>query len=358
MSSWPARPTTSRKVVLITGAARGIGAETARRLRARGANVALVGLEPELLEPRAARAGRPRRALARPTSATPTRCSAAVDATVERFGGIDVVHRQRRHRHRRHRRRDRPEDFERVIDVNLLGVWRTVRAALPHVVARRGYILPIASMAAAHTPADDGAVHDRKAGVEAFADCAADGGRPHGDEGRLRLLQLHRHRHGARRLRDSPAAALTRRAGPRFMTAPIPLSAAGDAIVRAASGARAITYAPRWSGVADQAPRDRAAAGRTRDARAAQGPRGGDRGGAGGRAGRGRRADRHAGRSALRGRRPLVTRAQRPRAAPWPGRRACRPGSPSRRPVMTRRTNARLWTSSSRRPVSSRFLSR
>ena len=55
--------------------------------------------------------------------------------------------------------------------MNLLGVWRTVRAALPHVIERQGYILPIASLAAAlHLPllAHYAAT---KAGVEAFSDC-------------------------------------------------------------------------------------------------------------------------------------------------------------------------------------------
>ena len=39
------------KTVLITGAARGIGAETARRAAARGARLSLVGREPERLKP-------------------------------------------------------------------------------------------------------------------------------------------------------------------------------------------------------------------------------------------------------------------------------------------------------------------
>ena len=63
-----------------------------------------------------------------------------------------------------------PVTFERTIEVNLLGVWRTVRVALPYVIARSGYVLPIASMAAAlHLPlmAHYAAT---KAGVEAFAD--------------------------------------------------------------------------------------------------------------------------------------------------------------------------------------------
>ena len=58
-----------------------------------------------------------------------------------------------------------------MIEVNLLGSWRTVRAALPHVIERRGYVLQIASVAAiAHAPFMS-AYCASKAGVEAFADC-------------------------------------------------------------------------------------------------------------------------------------------------------------------------------------------
>ena len=54
------------KTILITGAARGIGAESARQLSARGARIALVGLEPEELE-RVARQCGPTRPRSRPT---------------------------------------------------------------------------------------------------------------------------------------------------------------------------------------------------------------------------------------------------------------------------------------------------
>ncbi|HYN52055.1 MAG TPA: SDR family NAD(P)-dependent oxidoreductase, partial [Thermoleophilaceae bacterium] len=78
------------KTVFITGAARGIGAESARRLAARGANVALAGLEPEELERVARQCG---------TNAEWFECDVtdwdalerAVEGTVERFGGLDVV---------------------------------------------------------------------------------------------------------------------------------------------------------------------------------------------------------------------------------------------------------------------------
>jgi NAD(P)-dependent dehydrogenase (short-subunit alcohol dehydrogenase family) len=41
-----------------------------------------------------------------------------------------------------------PEAFERVVEADLLGTWRTVRTCLPHLVASRGYCLVVSSMAA------------------------------------------------------------------------------------------------------------------------------------------------------------------------------------------------------------------
>ena len=63
-----------------------------------------------------------------------------------------------------------PAAFERTIEVNLLGVWRTVRACLPHVIERRGYVLVIASLAAAFHAPGMAAYAASKAGAEAFAD--------------------------------------------------------------------------------------------------------------------------------------------------------------------------------------------
>ena len=158
----------SGKVVLITGAARGIGAEAARQLYAKGAQLSLVGIEPELLEQRAQELGS--RAAWFEADVTDTEAlRGAVDATVEQFGGIDVVIANAGIAPIGTVSTIDPEAFERTIEINLLGVWRTVRATLPHVIARQGYILPIASLAAAlHLPlmAHYAAT---KAGVEAFS---------------------------------------------------------------------------------------------------------------------------------------------------------------------------------------------
>ena len=157
------------KTVLITGAARGIGAESARRAAAAGANVALVGLEPEELERVAAQCG---------SNAAAFECDVsdwdalehAVGGTVERFGGIDVVMANAGISPAGMVRSIDPRAFERTIEVNLLGVWRTVRACLPHVIERKGYVLLTASLAAAMHAPGMAPYAASKAGVEAFGD--------------------------------------------------------------------------------------------------------------------------------------------------------------------------------------------
>jgi NAD(P)-dependent dehydrogenase (short-subunit alcohol dehydrogenase family) len=157
------------KTVLITGAARGIGAETARRAAAAGANVALVGLEPEELERVASQCG---------ASATAFECDVtdwqalerAVEGTVERFGGIDVVMANAGIASAGMVRSIDPRSFERTLEVNLMGVWRTVRTCLPHVIERQGYVLVVASLAAALHGPGMAAYAASKAGAEAFAD--------------------------------------------------------------------------------------------------------------------------------------------------------------------------------------------
>ena len=159
------------RTVLVTGAARGIGAETARQLAGRGARLSLVGLEPERLEALADELGadaawfdadvRDREALEQ-----------AVAGTVERFGGIDVVVANAGIRNPMATVATvAPEAFERVIEVNLVGVWRTVRAALPHLLESHGYLLCIASLAAASHAPLMAPYAAAKAGVEAFANC-------------------------------------------------------------------------------------------------------------------------------------------------------------------------------------------
>lgn len=153
--------------MLITGAARGIGAGLAERLAARGAKVALVGLEAEEQQKVADRIG----AAAHAWEADVTDWDALERATagvVEHFGRIDIVIANAGIATTGFVRSVDRAAFEKVIEVDLLGVWRTFRVTLPHVIESKGYLLAISSLAAiTHAPgmANYAAA---KAGVEAF----------------------------------------------------------------------------------------------------------------------------------------------------------------------------------------------
>jgi NAD(P)-dependent dehydrogenase (short-subunit alcohol dehydrogenase family) len=134
------------KVVFITGAARGIGLGTAQAVHRRGASVVMLDLDGEATERAASEVGE--RALGLAGDVTDTgSLEAAVDAGVERFGGIDVaVANAGIAPTARTMRVYEPELFEKVLDVNLVGAWRTVRACMPHVIERRGHMVFISSI--------------------------------------------------------------------------------------------------------------------------------------------------------------------------------------------------------------------
>jgi len=169
----------SGKRVLITGAARGIGAGLAERLAAQGARLALLGLEPDQLAEVAQRCGEGT-FTAECDVSDRDRVTRAIDAAAEALGGLDVVVANAGIATAGPLRLQDPRSWERVIEVNLLGVMYTDRAALPHLERSRGYLLNIASAAAvAHGPGMS-AYCAAKAGVEAMTNCLRAEMRPYG----------------------------------------------------------------------------------------------------------------------------------------------------------------------------------
>jgi NAD(P)-dependent dehydrogenase (short-subunit alcohol dehydrogenase family) len=161
-----ATPSLAGRRVLITGAARGIGAALARRLHERGAHVALAGIEPDLLEAVAASCG------GAPWQACDVSDRAAVEAavaaSVEALGGLDVVVANAGVAAQMPIVGGNPEIMERTLAVNVIGVYNTLRAAGPHVSHKGGYALAVSSLAAAvHAPLL-GAYNASKAAVEAL----------------------------------------------------------------------------------------------------------------------------------------------------------------------------------------------
>ena len=165
------KPESSRlegRRVLITGAARGIGAATARRLHERGADVVLAGIEPELLAAVARDCGDARALVCDVRDRE--QVDAAVEAAVDHLGGLDVVVANAGVAAQLPIQGGDPEVFERTIEVNLLGVYYTLRAAAPHIAHPRGYALAISSLGAAVHPPLMGAYSASKAGVEALGE--------------------------------------------------------------------------------------------------------------------------------------------------------------------------------------------
>jgi NAD(P)-dependent dehydrogenase (short-subunit alcohol dehydrogenase family) len=157
------------KVVFITGGARGIGAEVARRLRNRGAKLVLTDLDKAELTALAAELGDDRVLTTVADVRDLPAMQAAAARAVERFGGIDVVVANAGIASYGSVLQVDPEAVKRVLDVNVLGVFHTVRATLPAVIERRGYVLIVSSLAAYAAPPGWAPYNASKAGVEMVA---------------------------------------------------------------------------------------------------------------------------------------------------------------------------------------------
>ena len=135
------------KTVFITGASRGIGAAAAREFAALGANVALAARSAADIDRIAGEIGA--NAIAVPCDvADRASVTAAIAKTVDRFGSLDVLINNAGSIDPIGRLRDIDADaWDKVIDVNVKGVFYGIQAALPHM-AGGGSILTIGSGAA------------------------------------------------------------------------------------------------------------------------------------------------------------------------------------------------------------------
>jgi NAD(P)-dependent dehydrogenase (short-subunit alcohol dehydrogenase family) len=234
------------RTVFITGAARGIGAETARRLHRKGANVALVGLEPERLEALAAELGD--RAAAFEADVTDYEAlERAVAATVQRFGAIDVGIANAGIAYTGPLATAPIEQVERTLAVNFLGVWRTDRALIAQITERRGYLLNIASLAAVSHAPMMGPYTAAKSGVEALTDALRLETAPSGARVGCAYFGFIDTDLVRASLKQPSAQAMTGRL-PGFMRNPAPLSKAVDAIEQGIEKRTDRLWAPRWVG--------------------------------------------------------------------------------------------------------------
>lgn len=157
------------QVVVVTGAARGVGAALARQLTARGARVALLGLEPVELE--AVSRDCPGSAAFEVDVTDAAALAATAERVLARFGRVDVVVANAGIAAGGPLLLADPAAYDRVLEVNVMGSVRTVRAFLPELVRSRGYVLQVASLAALLPVPMMSAYCASKSAVEAFAHC-------------------------------------------------------------------------------------------------------------------------------------------------------------------------------------------
>jgi NAD(P)-dependent dehydrogenase (short-subunit alcohol dehydrogenase family) len=231
--------------VLITGAARGIGAALAERLASHGARLALVGLEPETMAKVAERCGEGTFVAECDVSSNDD-VTRAIDAAAEALGGLDAVVANAGIAAGGPLRSQDLRSWERVIEINLLGVMYTDRAALPHLERSNGYLLNIASTAAALRGPGMSAYCAAKAGVEALSDCLRIEVQPLGIQvGVAYFLFLDTDMVNDSE-REMPLLKRAKTEMPRVLARTYPLAPAiGEVVAAMAQRRRRVSY-PRW----------------------------------------------------------------------------------------------------------------
>lgn len=156
------------RVVLITGGARGIGFSIAEAAYRRGASVVLIDLDEAIVSESASILGE--RAIGIGADVTDlAQMEGAFARAVERFGRVDVVVANAGIAPEVSSVNGIPdEDWERVLEVNLYGVWRTVRAGMDQVVANGGQFVLVSSSYAYMNGVLNAVYATAKAGVEAL----------------------------------------------------------------------------------------------------------------------------------------------------------------------------------------------
>ncbi|MGK2955373.1 MAG: short-chain dehydrogenase/reductase [Solirubrobacterales bacterium] len=236
------------KVVLVTGGARGIGLAIANAAAARGASIALLDLDEDATLESAMTINADAIGIGADISDR-AQVEAAFERVVERFGRIDVVVANAGIAPQTTTARAIPPDeWERVIQVNLYGVWFTVRAGMPEVVRNGGQFVLISSSYAFMNGALNSSYATAKAGVEAL-----------GRSLRGELIPL-----GASATVcyfgwittemvtgafSEPIVDRMRKLAPAFMTRQIPVKTAGEAVVNGIERRSPRVIVPREYGI-------------------------------------------------------------------------------------------------------------
>ncbi|EDY56569.1 MULTISPECIES: SDR family oxidoreductase [Streptomyces] len=130
--------------LIVTGAARGIGEKVARLAASRGARVTVIGLEPDRLHALADDLG-PGASWKEADVRDGAALRSAIDEAAEAMGGVDLVVANAGVVGYGTVRQTDEASFQRVLDINVNGVFRTLKYVTPHLERSRGHVLVVAS---------------------------------------------------------------------------------------------------------------------------------------------------------------------------------------------------------------------
>lgn len=160
------------KVIFVTGGARGLGAGLAARVVHNGGKAFVVDVNADAVFEQVELLGSDSIAGCQANVCKPADIELAMAECKERFGRIDVVVANAGILKMGSIEHMNPADFDAVMQVNVHGVFNTIRAGIPYLRETRGYLQVISSLAAAiHTPLMSHYAAS-KAAVEALADVA------------------------------------------------------------------------------------------------------------------------------------------------------------------------------------------
>lgn len=162
----------SGMVGIVTGGSKGIGLAIARAFLERGMQITITARSAADLEQAAQQLGGGDAVLAVKSDVRkPSDAQRVVDETVRRFGGVDVLVNNAGVGRFAPIAEMTPEDWQRILDTNLSGVFYCCRAAIPAMKARgAGFIINISSLAGKNSFAGGGAYCASKAGLNSFSE--------------------------------------------------------------------------------------------------------------------------------------------------------------------------------------------
>ena len=165
MSFW------KNKVVLVTGGSSGMGRIIAQEFAAAGAKVVIAGLEDDQVQAAAEQMGQRGDEVlgVRADITRQDQVDALFEQVLDRFGQLDVLVNNAGRSMRSQILDTTPEQFRDLMELNFIAVVRCTRAAVPHLLPRRGHVVNMGSLAAKSAARWVGAYPATKFAVAAYS---------------------------------------------------------------------------------------------------------------------------------------------------------------------------------------------